>query len=262
MSLTDAPPGLAVHPLREVARGGLAGLIAGIVMGGVGGRLVMRVSGLIDPSARGRFTEGGARVGEVTLAGTVGLVVFVGILSGLLIGVIWVVTRPWLPSRGGRRYAASAAIAVAMGARLAVEGRNIDFLILDPALGQAALFVALAALTGVFVAAVDGWLERRLPPARGGTGLLYGAMALVGTLLAVPPVTILFFSAENCDCVSPPRLPGALLIATGLLTLSAWIAGWRRVRLPSWAARAGSILLGLMVVAGLLHLGGEIAHFV
>jgi len=223
MSGVAAPPRHAVggvnRLVREIARGGLAGLITGIVLGGGGGRLAMRVSALIDPDARGRITEAGATVGEFTLGGTIGLVLFGGIFTGLALALLWVIVRSLLPSRPLFRYATAAAIGVAMGGRFAVDGRNIDFLILDPKAAQVGLFVLLAAVTGAAVVWVDALLERRLPPAEGRAMWWYGVVFLSGLLLAFPSI-LLMFSADNCACASPPRLPGLLLLAAGAISVS------------------------------------------
>jgi hypothetical protein len=249
------------HIAREIARGGLAGLITGVVMGGGGARLAMRIASLIDPSARGRTTEAGATVGEFTLGGTIELVVFGGIFTGIGLAVIWVVVRPWLPNRGTARYLVAALVGVAMGGRFAIDGRNIDFFILDPAMGQVAIFIGLAALTGAVVVVVDRWLERRLPPPRRDLMIGYGIVSVIGLLLTIPS-TLLYFRAEDCACVSPPRLVGVFFIALGLLTARSWVAGGSGSRAALWSNRAGPVVLGAMVIAGLAHLGGEIAHFV
>lgn len=257
-----APPG-RLGPLglpnvtREIARGGLAGLITGLAMGGGGARLAMRIASLLDPSARGRTTEAGFSVGEFTLGGTIGLIVFGGIFTGIGLAVIWVVVRSWLPNRAATRYLVAALIGVAMGGRFAIDGRNIDFIILDPAWGQVGVFLVLSALTGAAVVAVDRWLERRLPPARSNLTIGYGLVAAIGLILTIPSL-LLYFQAEDCACVSPPRLVGVFLIGLTLLTARSWFAADANSR---WILRAGPIVLTAMVIAGLLHLGGEIAHF-
>jgi len=42
--------------LREITRGGVAGLIAGVLVAGVGGRLVMRLAALLVPESAGSLT--------------------------------------------------------------------------------------------------------------------------------------------------------------------------------------------------------------
>lgn len=243
---------------REIARGGLAGLVTGLAMGGGGARLAMRIASLVDPSARGRTTEAGFSVGEVTIGGTIELVVFGGIFTGIALAIMWVIVRPWLPDRGAARYLVAALIGVAMGGRFAIDGRNIDFVILDPPWGQVAIFLVLAALTGPAVVAVDQWLEPRLPPPRRELMVGYGIVAAIGLVLTVPSL-LLYFRADECACVSPPRLVGVFLIGLALLTARSWFGD---VGSSQWTTRAGPIVLAAMVTAGLLHLGGEITHFI
>ncbi len=255
-----APSGSAPI-VREIARGGLAGLLTGIVMGGGGGRLAMRVSSLLDPAARGARTEAGATVGEFTLEGTVSFVIFVGLFSGIALAVIWVIAQRWLPSRGVARYAAASLLGIAMGARFAIEGRNIDFLILDPKAAQVAVFVVLAAATGAVVVGVDRWLERRLPAPSDAALQWYRAITVVGVLLAIPAILGLFNSNE-CSCVSPPRLPGAFLVVLGGTSVSAWLHQKKGSVAPGWLRRGGQLSLAATIVAGFLHLAGEVAYFI
>jgi len=44
---------------RDITRGGLAGLIVGVLLAGIGGRVVMRLAALLVPAADGAFTENG-----------------------------------------------------------------------------------------------------------------------------------------------------------------------------------------------------------
>ena len=83
--------------LRDIARGGLAGLAVGVVVGGIGGRLAMRLIALLIPESTGRFTENGARIGDITLGGTFAVLLFGGLFAGIFVGTIWVVVSPWLP---------------------------------------------------------------------------------------------------------------------------------------------------------------------
>ena len=88
---------------RDMARGGLAGLAVGVVVGGLGGRVVMRLAALLVPDSAGRFTENGNQIGTITLAGSVGLIVFAGLVVGLAVGIVWVTVSPWIPGSGLRR---------------------------------------------------------------------------------------------------------------------------------------------------------------
>src|SRR6185436_18707748 len=109
--------------LREITRGGVAGLIAGVLVAGVGGRLVMRLAALLVPESAGSFTENGNRIGDITLGGTFALILFIGVVGGTL----WVTVRPWLPASVGLRALISVPIAIALGTKGLVDGANPDF---------------------------------------------------------------------------------------------------------------------------------------
>ena len=102
--------------LRDIARGGISGVVAGIVVGGLGGRLVMRIAALLHPDAVGALTENGNRIGEITLGGTLSLILF-GLISCAMAGAVWVVVSPWIPGRAGVRALLAAGLAIAIGAR-------------------------------------------------------------------------------------------------------------------------------------------------
>ena len=62
--------------LRDIARGGISGAIVGVVVGGLGGRLMMRLAAILHPDAVGALTENGNRIGDITMGGTLFLVLF------------------------------------------------------------------------------------------------------------------------------------------------------------------------------------------
>ena len=72
-------------------------VVAGAVVLGLGSRLVMRVIAMLaDPQFQGASTSGGNIVGEVTLKGTIGMLV-PGAVGGLLAGTLYLLIRRWLP---------------------------------------------------------------------------------------------------------------------------------------------------------------------
>ena len=114
----DSPSGL----VRHIATVGISGIVTGLMVGGLGGRLFMRIAGATAPeSAQGARTEAGFRVGEVTAAGTIELVVFVGIFVGIVGAVLFGVFRPWLSWAGRYRGAAFGVVLFALGGRLIEE---------------------------------------------------------------------------------------------------------------------------------------------
>ena len=254
---------VAVEPTRmlsRVAATALSGAAAGFVMAGAGGRLAMRLSAQVDRSAHGVTTEAGAVVGEFTLGGTISFILFVGFGSAVIVGFLWSIVSPWLPQDGRRRKAAAFVVAAALGSRFAIDGRNFDFLILDPALLQASIFVLLAGLTGVLAVVLEARLTRRLRGERTVAKVAYWALIGAGMILVIP-FSVLFFSEEACDCASPPWVVGGAIGALGLLWLARLVAGLRGNAEPRWLEAAGRLLVVTATIAGFAHLAGEITHF-
>ncbi len=75
--------------MRNIFRGGLAGSIAGVLFLGLGSRAVMRISALLNPEAKGILTENENPIGEITLGGTLGLIIFIGDCFNRQLGCCW-----------------------------------------------------------------------------------------------------------------------------------------------------------------------------
>jgi hypothetical protein len=250
----------AADVLREVTRGGLAGLLGGILMGGVGGRVAMRLAALLSPDSVGRLTENGNPIGTISLAGSIGVVVFDGLLFGIVAGVVWVVVSPWLP-RGERvRMCLTAALAVGLAGLFLVSAENDDFVVLSNNGPIVSVLLVLVALVGATVAWLDGRLDRRLPPSAGHPGAT-GAYVLVGLVgLALVPASVGFYVTTNgCGCSAPPVSTAVGLLVAGSATVAWW--GMRlttdRSRPPSivtWVGRSGVVVAG---AAGLVRVASE-----
>ena len=75
-----------------------AGAVAGLAVGGLVGRLVMRISAAVsEPGVQGSLTEADEVIGEITLGGTVGFAIFVGLFGGVVAAGLFLLVRPWLP---------------------------------------------------------------------------------------------------------------------------------------------------------------------
>jgi hypothetical protein len=211
--------------LRDIARGGLTGLIVGIVGCGIGGRLVMRLAALLVPEASGASTENGNTIGTITFDGSSFLVIG-GLFVGLLAGTIWVIVSPWIPGTGLRRVVITVPIAIGLGTAGLIDGDNPDFFILRHDPRVVAALIALVGIIGAMFAVVDDWLERRLPPAtevRSASGIFYLLITLLGAVLVFPLAVLAYAGSENL----PTRVMGLALGAVGVATLAWWV---RRVR--------------------------------
>jgi len=118
--------------MRDITRGALAGMIAGALVVGPGGRLVMRLAAPVDPDAVGLLTENGNRIGDITIGGTIELLLFGGLLAGLFGSVVWVTVSPWIPGNRWARALLAMPVAVAIFSFRLIEADNPDFRILHP----------------------------------------------------------------------------------------------------------------------------------
>ncbi len=138
---------------------------SGLLVVGPGGRLVMRLLAVTSgDDAQGKLTEAEEVVGAITVGGTIGFVVFVGLGGGMLIAVLFAATRKWLPS--GRL----GALALAFGAAVLFSTRleplrpdNEDFGIVGPSWLGVVTFLGLGLLAFLTFAAIAGRVGRSLP---------------------------------------------------------------------------------------------------
>lgn len=251
------------HESRSAMVAGLAGATAGVLVAGIGGRIAMRISMLIaEGNVEGRLTENGNRVGEFTVDGTLGLLIFGGLLTGLLGGIVWYAVRPSIRRLGAFELPAAAVAALGLVGFQIINPENRDFVILEPAGRQVALFLLLVTLAGLATALFDRLYERILPTKQ-GAALVYLPLVALGTVMLIPTFGSML-SPTFCFCESPPWVAGSLLMATFAVTLTG--AGWRLTGAqrppPRWLWQAGSVLAFGAVTAGLIYLGGQVVAVV
>lgn len=248
-----------VEILRDITRGGFAGALAGIVVAGIGGRIVMRLAAILVPSSVGSFTGNGNRIGDITLSGSLGLVLF-GLIVGLVGGTIWVILSPWIPGGGLRRAILTMPIAVALGATGLIEGENRDFRILQHDPGVVALLLALVALIGLSIALIDDWLDRRLPHPRAGQkgpAALYVVVTLLGAGLVFPFVVAGVVTSNDPATIRS----GFVYLAIGLSTLGWWVMRVRgQPRPPTILTILGRTGLLAAVVLGFVETVPEVSR--
>ena len=244
-----------VSRFRWIAVRGLASAVAGIVVLGVGGRLVMLASRFLHPDAVGRITENGNRIGEFTVEGTIGLILFGGLASGVFAGVVWVLVKEWIP-----QHPVPVGLgAVAIGGFLLVEADNPDFFILGNPSVDLVLLLGLIFVFGVVLFWVDRWLDRRLPGVAGTTSIvLYSLLVALGVPFLVP-VFGSFLSREFCFCRNPPIWSGVFLVVTSFATIWWWILNLRGSDTPPRTLRTiGTTSIALTVTAGSIYLAREV----
>jgi hypothetical protein len=170
--------------LRRIALVVVASGVAGVLVGGIGSRVVMRIAAIAAPEARGLLTENGNVVGEFTLAGTIGLLVFAGILSAVAGAGAFVVADPWLPRRTVPRGLVLGGILLALFGPAVVDPANADFVLLGDRALNVAMFSALFLVFGLVASGGLAALDRRIPPASRFTPRSW-TLALVVSLPAV-----------------------------------------------------------------------------
>jgi hypothetical protein len=112
-----------------------AGLAAGLLAAGAGGRLMMRLLGATSsPDVHGLATEAGETIGEISVGGTLAFLVFVGLPAGFLSGLLYALLAPVLPSGRACGVALGVVLLVLFATRIEpLRPDSIDFLLLDPA---------------------------------------------------------------------------------------------------------------------------------
>ena len=261
-SMSEAPPTSIASLKRHVATAGIAGVITGLVVGGVGGRLFMRVSAATAPDhAQGAATEAGNRVGEITFGGTLSVVLFIGFLTGVMGAVLYVLVRPWLHWAGPLRGSAFGVLLFAISSATSdvLNPDNPDFLILQNELLNVSMIAALFFGYGVMIDRMFGVVERRLPKSEGRDRLprfLSDRLSLrdvVSAAVLVAMVVVLQFTGVGCDCGSP-MVASAFLVVSAAGTVLWWAVGIRSrtgrassiARIMGFGGLTGALLFGLI----------------
>jgi hypothetical protein len=163
-SLTQLFGSLVQSVIRQGAIGALGGMLVGFLVLGGGLRLLMRISAMLtDTGGYQMVTQNGNVVGEVTIEGTLSIMIFVGAMFGALGGIIVMAVRPWLPASGWSRYLLAGAIGFAVAAPAALEqGDNPDYQRFGILGLNVCLFTILPLLFGISVLPVLDALDRRI----------------------------------------------------------------------------------------------------
>lgn len=152
--------------LRSVSLALLAGVVSGLAAG-VLSRAAMRLLTLTSPDdARGLLTDDQAVVGQVTVGGSLFVVVATATV-GAVVGPLYLLARRGLPASRRGRVLGSAGLGAASGAIVLVHDANtFDYRVLGPHWLSVALFLAVPAVLAALVAAAvetwdrpDGWFH-------------------------------------------------------------------------------------------------------
>ena len=223
---------------RHLGAASIAGIVTGVLVAGVLGRIAMRVAGFMSrPDLIGVETANGNRVGEITLGGTLVIAFFIGIPAGIMGAALFASAEPWL-----RRFRPWHGLAFGLAILLAagfvfIEPGNFDFQRFGSAPVNVATFAALFVVYGVVIA----WLFDRVRRAVGSSGANVGPLEVVAWLaaIAVAVLSVLIFtSVGGLDDL-------ALLLLFAAVTLVPAIVRWRRLPAAiAYAAFALPVLFG------------------
>ena len=225
------------HLLRQAWLAGAAGGLAGVLIGGVVGRLAMFVLRLTsDDRLRGVQSDDGFTIGRFSTE--TGFLLAVAASLGSLGAVIYMSVRPALPVRGRR--ACWALLCGTIGGATIIHTDGVDFNLLEPTALAITMFIALPAGGGwLTVTLIDRWEPWWTTDRR---------KTAVATIAAVPVILI-----------GIGIVPGAIFVVTAVVAILAQVERLRRV--AAHVALRGAVCLALatVTVVALVDLTGDVA---
>jgi hypothetical protein len=194
--------------VRSLAIAVSAGTIAGVLVGGLGSRLAMRVMAATSgDDAQGAITEADEVVGRITVDGTLGLVVFVGLGLGSVAALLYLLVRRWLPWPAwlsGLLY--GVLLLAVFGRDDPVDPENPDFLILSPTWLAVVMFTLLLPLYGLVLGSLVARLDAAYPELSAQPKVLvaYAPLLLFAPLFpVVVPVAVIALVAVAAQRIRP-----------------------------------------------------------
>ena len=255
-----------VSLVRHAAVAGIAGVISGVIVGGLGGRVVMRLSAIAGPDRlTGIPTSNGNRIGDITVGGTLELVILVGIFSGAFGAIAYLITEPWLEWAGRWHGLVFGVALLLMASTVVIEPENTDFAILSNQELNIGLFSALFIGFGLLMGWLHGALDARLPQVGQGKALpLYGILVTLGALFLIVFVAQFFDEGETNESDLTPVI-GGFVVAMGMATLALWllpIADRLNLRWMPLLRLTGYTMLGGMAITGAFRLINDVREIV
>lgn len=201
-----------------------SGAIAGLVVGGIGGRLAMLLLRLTSPDfVVGMTSDNGFEIGVVSTRTLNLLLATAGL--GAVNGVLYSALRGAIPVR--LRLPLWTLLAAALGGAGVVHEDGVDFTLLEPASLAVALFVALPAAAAAVVvllversSRMEPWADRRVAVGICASALV-GAFALVIAALVGAAALV----ARRVGAADLLRRAGRVAVPAVLLVIVA-VSGW------------------------------------
>lgn len=197
------------------------------------------------PEAIGRTTENGNRIGDLTVGGTLELVVFGGVFPGLIGGTLYLALRPWLAPLGGRRGLVFGILLLGLMGHVVFDPTNFDFRTFGHVGLNVGLFAALFLLFGATSAAAVERLDRAAHHSRAAAAIAWLGVApaalFIGLGLASTVALLLGMSFEGSPAL------GLVLVGT----IAAGVVG----RMIGAGRPAALAVVAVPVLAGLALTG-------
>ncbi|HEV8534398.1 MAG TPA: hypothetical protein VGR87_01570 [Candidatus Limnocylindria bacterium] len=207
----------------------------------------MRLSAMVAGStAQGMTTENGNVVGEITLGGTVALILFGGVFAGLFGGLLYAALRPWLEPLGRWRGLIFGVGVLGLGGSLILDADNSDFIVLRPPVFNVAAFALLFPIFGMVLAPTFDGVLRLL--ARGPR--TSGVAALLASLFAALFLGLGLVSGLSALASGPTTadLVGLMLLGMTIAGLAVRALAPRAMASPSWMRATYALLAGAVFV--------------
>jgi hypothetical protein len=143
----------------------VTGLVTGVTVIGAGGRLAMRLLAVTSgDDAQGRITEAEEVVGKITIDGTIGFVLFVGVFGGIITATLYLVLRRFLPPGWLGGVVFGVGLLVVLGTTIdPLRDDNPDFGIVGPGWLALVVFGVQAVVLGLALAGASARLSEWLP---------------------------------------------------------------------------------------------------
>jgi hypothetical protein len=225
----------------------IGGIVSGILGAGAGGRLAMRLlAATAGDRAQGAITEADEVVGRITVDGTIGFMIFVGLFVGLLTATIYLVLRHWLPEGRVGALVLALVLLAALSTRLdPLRSNNPDFRLVGPDWLAVLVFLALGVFHALVLVAVMARLSRALPllSRTPRVALAYAPMLLLGvlSLFTVATVAVLLAGALLSTKPNVRRVwTGPRTMVAGRVVIAVVVLAF----LPTFVAAVSDILQG------------------
>lgn len=181
-------PARLAGSLRALAPVCCAGIVCGVLVAGFLGRFVMRaLAATSGDVAQGLLTDADETVGEITVSGTIGFVVFVGLSAGVVAAIVLLVARPWMRVNGATAGVIAGLVPLVLVGNEDFSSENLDFSILTPTWLAVGLIVAGTVLFGAALGSVAARLQQTVD---GDSRFRNVPVVGVIPFAAVPPILL------------------------------------------------------------------------